>query len=408
MQRHSERRVPPRTVLVAHPGADVYGSDRMLVAAVTGLVEAGLRVIVAVPGDGPLVPLLTAAGADVRHCATPVLRKSALSPRGLVRLALEALAALPAMIRLVRAEGVDVVYVNTVTIPVWLLVGRLSGRRVVAHVHEAEADGGLLHRALSVPLVAAHTVVANSEYTRTTHASALPALRSRTVVVSNGIVPTTGARPPREHIDAPVRLLYVGRLSPRKGVDVAVAAVRRLREQGMDAHLRLVGSVFPGYEWFEEQVRVDGADLLACGALEFAGYQADTAPALTECDIALVPSVEPEGFGNTAVEAVLAGRPVVVSEAGGLPEAVAGVASARIVPPGDAVELARAIGQTVVDWERARADAMRAVGVVTERQSMTRYHQGIVAAVWGGPFDSDGPIGGYAVAGATGEGRMVG
>ena len=155
-------------------------------------------------------------------------------------------------------------------------------------------------------------------------------------------------------------------------------------------------------------MRANGADLLACGALEFAGYQTDTGPALTECDIALVPSVEPEGFGNTAVEAVLAGRPVVVSETGGLPEAVAGVASARVVPPGDAVELARAVAQTVVDWDRSRADAMRAVGAVTERQSMTRYHLGIVAAVWGGPFDSDGPIGGYAVAGATGEGRMVG
>jgi len=140
MPRHSRGQLPPRTVLVAHPGADVYGSDRMLVTAVSGLVDAGLRVIVALPDDGPLVPMLETAGADVRRCPTPVLRKSALSARGLVGLAARTLSALPAMVRLVRSEGVDVVYVNTVTIPAWLFVARALGRRVLAHVHEAEAD----------------------------------------------------------------------------------------------------------------------------------------------------------------------------------------------------------------------------------------------------------------------------
>lgn len=408
MPRHSRGQLPPRTVLVAHPGADVYGSDRMLVTAVSGLVDAGLRVIVALPDDGPLVPMLETAGADVRRCPTPVLRKSALSARGLVGLAARTLSALPAMVRLVRSEGVDVVYVNTVTIPAWLFVARALGRRVLAHVHEAEANAGLLHRALSLPLLAAHTIVANSRYTRDTHTAAVPAVGGRVIVVTNGVAQPETVRPTREHLDPPVRLLYVGRLSPRKGVDVAVAALRRLREQGMDARLRLVGNVFPGYEWFEAQLRADGADLLACGALEFAGYQANVSAALADCDIALVPSVEPEGFGNTAVEAVLAGRPVVVSDIGGLPEAVAGVGSARIVPPGDAVELARAIALTVVEWERARQAAAHAVGEVGERQSVRRYQLGVVSAVLGGPSGGDEVLGGNAVAGAAGEGRMVG
>ena len=158
----------------------------------------------------------------------------------------------------------------------------------------------------------------------------------------------------------------------------------------------------------EAQLRADGADLLACGALEFAGYQANVSATLADCDIALVPSVEPEGFGNTAVEAVLAGRPVVVSDIGGLPEAVAGVGSARIVPPGDAVELARAIALTVVEWERARQAAAHAVGEVGERQSVRRYQLGVVSAVLGGPSGGDEVVGGNAVAGAAREGRMVG
>jgi len=73
-------------VLVAHPGADLYGSDRMLLESVDGLVVSGHRVVVALPGPGPLVAHLQRRGAEIRFMPMPVLRKSALRPRGMVRL----------------------------------------------------------------------------------------------------------------------------------------------------------------------------------------------------------------------------------------------------------------------------------------------------------------------------------
>ena len=57
----------------------------------------------------------------------------------------------------------------------------------------------------------------------------------------------------------------------------------------------------------------------------------------------LVPSVGDESFGNAAVEAVLAARPSVVSDIGGLREAAAGYDGVVFVPPGDATALAAAI-----------------------------------------------------------------
>ena len=83
---------------------------------------------------------------------------------------------------------------------------------------------------------------------------------------------------------------------------------------------------FPGYEWFEAQLRADGADLLACGALEFAGYQANVSAALADCDIAPVAVVEAEGFGDTAGAGVVRGRPVCVSHTGGAREGARGSA----------------------------------------------------------------------------------
>ena len=53
-----------RTVVVAHPSPDIYGSDRMLVESGAGLT-GHFRVLVVLPAGGPLVALLADVGAEV-------------------------------------------------------------------------------------------------------------------------------------------------------------------------------------------------------------------------------------------------------------------------------------------------------------------------------------------------------
>ena len=108
-------------MLVAHPSAELYGSDRVALETAVGAREAGWDVEVTLPADGPLVPLLTAAGCRVTLRAAPVLRKAYLSPAGLLRFALLTARRTPAMLRLLRRARPDVVYVSTVTVPWWLL-----------------------------------------------------------------------------------------------------------------------------------------------------------------------------------------------------------------------------------------------------------------------------------------------
>ncbi len=55
----------PARYLVAHPGAELYGSDRVMLDSVAAFVESGADVVVALPETGPLVERITAAGASV-------------------------------------------------------------------------------------------------------------------------------------------------------------------------------------------------------------------------------------------------------------------------------------------------------------------------------------------------------
>lgn len=338
-------------VLLVHPGAELYGSDRVFLESVSALIAAGKRVVVALPCEGPLVSELEKRGAQVDLCITPVLRKSMLKPRGLVRLIPEIALALMAGSRLIRRERPDLVYANTTTVPLWHVLAKIHSVPLVCHVHEGEASASRLMRAaLLLPLFLAGTIIANSKFTVGVIASSFRALEARTRILYNPVLSPEEVAPARGAADGNLRLVYIGRLSPRKGVDVVIDAMALLSERGIRASLELVGGVFVGYEWYEEQLRSQIAEKNMNDQVNFRGFQPSIWAIMAASDIVVVPSRGDESFGNTAVEAILGGRPVVVSATTGLLEATAGYHSAYTVKPDDPEALAEALQCVVGDW----------------------------------------------------------
>lgn len=368
-------------MLVAHPSAELYGSDRMVYESVAALAGAGWDVLVTLAGDGPLRELLEGTGARVTVVGAPVVRKSLLTPLGVLRFAAANLRAAPVLWRLLRTFRPDVVYVSTVTVPLWLLVARLARARAVCHVHEAEEGVPRPVRlGLALPLVLARVVLANSRVSRDVVVRDLAALTRRTRVLYNGVPGPQEWSPPRAAPAPPVRLVLVGRVSPRKGTDVAVAALARLRERGVDAELTLVGGVFPGYEWFEQDVRAEVRRQGLEDHVRWAGTLPTVWPSLGDADVALVPSrVEP--FGNAAVEAMLACRPVVVGDSQGLREIVEPGVNGERAAAGDAQALADAVQRVLADWPGAVARAARAREDAADRFGTDRYRRELVGVL---------------------------
>ena len=369
------------TVLVAHPSPDLYGSDRQLLETVAGLHQAGHRVLVALPEQGPLKAELEAVGARVAVLPFTVLRKALLSPRGLAALAARTPGELLRLRAVVRAARADLVLVNTVTLPWWGPAARSAGVPVLAHVHEAEDSQPLVLRAgLNAPLLAANRVVANSGAARDILLQAQPLLRRRVQVVHNGVPgPQQAPSALRQRAATdPLRVVMVGRLSPRKGVDVALEAVGRLRQQGVDASIRVCGSVFPGYEWYEAQLRERAAAPDLAGCAELLGYVHPTWPELERADVVVVPS-RAEPFGNTAVETMHAGRPLVASRVQGLQEVVTDGVTGLLVEPGSAPALAQALLRLAGDPQLARRLAVQGQQEAATRFGVDRYRQEMVA-----------------------------
>ncbi|MGM1029618.1 MAG: glycosyltransferase [Actinomycetota bacterium] len=365
------------TCLFAHPGAELFGADRMLAESVVAARERGFACVVVLPERGPLVDVVRRSGARVVISPSFVLRKELLRPRKWPRLARDVLRGGGSAWRLLSTVRPDCVYVSTVVLPLWPIVARLRGVPTISHIHEAESGRALANRVLYAPQRASSRVVSNSGFTRATIERSVPSLGPRTRVVYNGVAAPLAAVPPRPRLDPPLRVLYVGRLSPRKGPDVAIEAVRLLLEVGVQARIDLVGSPFRGYEWFEAQLRDAVRDARLSEHVVLHGFREDVAPFLAAADVLVVPSREDESFGNTAVEGILARRPVVASDLPGLREAVGDYPSARLVPPGDAPALARALQELAGSWDRVVGSLAESTDAATARHRPSAYREQI-------------------------------
>ena len=104
--------------------------------------------------------------------------------------------------------------------------------------------------------------------------------------IDDGIAPPAESAPARPAaFGAPLGLCLVGGIDPRKGQDVAVAALAELRRQGFAATLELVGRDVD--ERFAASVREDARRLGAAGDVEFVGEVDDVDVRLANADIAI-------------------------------------------------------------------------------------------------------------------------
>jgi glycosyltransferase involved in cell wall biosynthesis len=234
----------------------------------------------------------------------------------------------------------------------------------------------LVRRALVAPLRLAHAIIVISKSAMSAMLDADPGLAAKGRLIYNG-VPQPPAEPLSRTRGERIRLLVIGRLSPRKAPHLALESVAQLRSRGYQVEIVLAGSAFAGYEWYVDQLteRASRPDL--ADAVEFAGYCSPIWPRLNNTDIVVAPSLR-EPFGNAVVEAQLSLRPVVATAALGHLESITDGETGLLVSPEDVDEMAQAIARLVDDPQLAASLAIRARERAIERFSTERYDAEIV------------------------------
>lgn len=150
-------------------------------------------------------------------------------------------------------------------------------------------------------------------------------------------------------------LLFVGRLEPRKGCELAVRAFLQARRRRPGVRLCVVGDGSQRRHC-EELVPAE-----ARGDVSFVGSvtESDKARFYASADLLVAPNLGGESFGIVLLEAMAAGLPVVASDIPGFRTLAADGSHGYLVPPGDGTALAEAV-------ERVLADPVRAAGMAAE------------------------------------------
>ncbi len=162
-----------------------------------------------------------------------------------------------------------------------------------------------------------------------------------------------------------VRLLYVGRISKEKDLDVLAEAYLRLRDEGLSIQLFIVG-----HGPYSEALGETLPDAV------FTGYLTgkELATAYASADIFVFPSTT-DTFGNVIIEAQASGVPVIVSDSGGPKELVEDNENGLITKSHDVEDFVRAIRTLIANPELRERMGNRARQSVIDRTWPTAFRK---------------------------------
>jgi glycosyltransferase involved in cell wall biosynthesis len=171
-------------------------------------------------------------------------------------------------------------------------------------------------------------------------------------------------------------LVTAGRLEDVKGVQVLLSALPAILAAHPGARLTVLGT-----GTMDDHLRRMADELGVGAAVRWAGWSspATMAATLAAADVAVVPSIWPESFGLTALEALAAGCAVVAADGGGLPDLVRPGETGLLVPPGHAPALAAAVLSLLAD-PALRARLAAAGSRLADRLTLTAYADAVEAA----------------------------
>ena len=318
--------------------------------------------------DGELRTDLEAVGVEVLVRPLAVLRRAAMSPPGLARIAGALVRDGAGLGRLARRRGVALVHTNTSVTLGGAAAAGIARVPHVWHVREIYAGFERWWPGFRRVLLSAAALPCVSQATRDQLGAT-----DRAHVLHDGLAlaPQRAERAPgRAALGLPADAFVVavlGRISSWKGQDVLIRALAAL--PGGDATIALVaGDPWQGEERRLRELCELASELGVAERVCFAGFRPDVENVLGAADVVAVPSTQPDPLPNSALEAAAAGCCVVAADHGGLPEIIRDGVTGRLVAPGDAGALAAVLGQL-----RAAPQARDALGAAAARDVRERF-----------------------------------
>jgi len=241
-----------------------------------------------------------------------------------------------------------------------VLVAKTFRAKTVIHVHPPRAFAAFVRRGPRMVSLTKRRIIGLADALIATCPSGGRDLRDLCPRNRVEVIENMAELPPLARIpvaERPAAVLFLGWLTPEKGVYDLLEAFVQVRQSVPQATLAMYGP-YGRDEVLREADRLGIAGAVTVGDW-IAGRQ--KAAQLSSCRVLVLPSYT-EGMPIVIAECMVAGLPVVVTPVGGIPDVVKDGASGMHVPPGDVAELAAAIDRLLTDddlWNRMSKECLR-------------------------------------------------
>lgn len=378
-----QRSVAPIRVLFFDHTAAQSGAEIAMLNLVRNLDTRKTTPVVVFGADGPVAEQMRPV-AETHILPMPSAvrgaKKDSLGIRSLldVRATFGGLAYIWRLAAFIRQSNVDLVHTNSLKADViGGIAGRLAGRPVVWHVRDRIDEDYLARPAVRAFRLLCRWVprfvIANSWATmqsvypdaaaNSSSSSGANGKGSNAVVHDGTPWPFPASRTAERN--GVFRIGLIGRISPWKGQHVFLRAAAQVSRKFPNARFYIVGSALFGEAEYDRQVRSLTESLGITSVVTFTGFRSDVPNVIADMDLIVHASTTGEPFGQVIIEGMAAGKPVIATNGGGVPEIVEDGKTGILVPMGDAEAMAEAISRIVADpglaadlgargWERVR------------------------------------------------------
>jgi glycosyltransferase involved in cell wall biosynthesis len=300
---------------------------------------------------------------------------------------------LPLIVRVAKiARKYDIIYANTQkALVVGAIASILSRRPLVYHLHDILSTEHFSRTNLRLAVTLANRfaslVIANSQASLAAFLAAggNPKLVR---VVYNGFAPQlyqqdrTDSAQIRQQLGLEGKFVvgHFSRLAPWKGQHVLLEALTHCPPE---VTAIFVGDALFGEQDYKQHLHQQVAALELEQRIQFLGFRNDVVSLMAACDLVAHTSTAAEPFGRVIVEAMLCGRPVVATQAGGAVELVEAGKTGWLVPPKDARQLAEIIQTCRQQPQLAQAIAHQAQISATQRFELSEINRQIAQLLAG-------------------------
>ena len=347
-----------KNILFIHQSAELYGSDKTLLLLLKNLDKNKFKPIVLLPFDGPLKEALENENIEVVIAPVLKLYRKLFTPKNLIGFFKDIKAAFKIVNELHKNYQFTLIYSNTLAVLLGIMFAWKNNIKHLWHVHEIIEKPSLFKKAFVglLSLKSNTHIVYNSQATKVFW-ELNKSIINKGVVIWNGIEINTPESSTSELFDIrknlflaqpnEIILALVGRISRWKGQMILLDAFNNLVQKNENIKLVFVGAPPPNQEKFQEDLEERIASFKLNDKVLIIPFQNEIHKIWQAIDIAVVPSTEPEPFGMVAIEAMLAHKPIVASNHGGLTEIIENNATGFLVTPNSVQDLVIALEKLI-------------------------------------------------------------